>query len=167
MELTRPDWETQRLARRTMIPIVRQVTPLGDRVFGFTRPNVGDALVGGFFSADVDYDHDVFFNPDGLYLERSSRLLTVSGIEHGVRTLDSAVLGSWGQAETPRATYTVTNGDKKMSQMIGEEYIINQVSVVLLTFPTLDVLDALQVREGRVQRWTLTSAKLTVELAPI
>ncbi len=166
MEVTTPDWQTQQLARRPIVPVVRFSLPMGDRLWGFTTPNVSSALVGGFFSADVSFDRDTYFNPDGVYLERAARLLEISGLEHGVRTFDSAVLGSWGQSEEPRIAFSVANGDSGISRMLGREYVINQTAHAYLTFPAINIIKAMKSRTARVVRWTLTGDKASFELGP-
>ena len=166
METTTAGWQSKRLERRTLLPFVRLSCPMGDRLWGFTTPNVATALVGGLFDGDVFFDANTSFDPGGLYLERSARLISVSGLDQGVRTFDSAVLGSWGQAERVRAIFVASNGDRAMSTMIGREYVMNQVGRVYLSFPVLDITEAMLAREGRVQRWTLTALTLTVELMP-
>lgn len=165
MENIRSNWLTEQMRRSSLLPMVRLALPMADRLWSFVALDT-NALVGGYFDADVDYDAEVYFDPGGVYYERSARLLSIDGIEQGVRTFDSAVLGSWGQSERPSIHLTVDNGDGEMSRMIGQEYVLNQSMTTYLTFPSLSASDALSKSVGAVQRWLLTSKQLQLECSP-
>lgn len=145
------------------MPLVVLRTPMGDRVMGITAPNIGQALSGGYFDADIDYDADRFFDADGVVLEESDRLLGLSGLSSSLRAVDGAILGSYTSAERGTVTAELHNGDKAMSAVVGQEYVLRQTLTAYATFPGLNVLEAMTKRSARVTRWVLTKRSLVVE----
>lgn len=148
MESVSDNWLTKQLQRYTLLPMARLSLPMGDRLWGFAAPRVTTVESGEVF------------------IEESARLVSFSDIEQSVRSTDSAVLGSWGQSEHPKVVFEVANDDGAMSEMVGNEYTLNQPAKAYLTYPGLTLQDALSKLTGRVQRWELTAERLLVEFAP-
>lgn len=163
METVRSNWETERLVNSTVLPLVVLRLAMGDRIYGVVKPNAGAALSAGYYDADVFFDADVLFNADGGSLEDSARLVSVDAVEQTSRPIDTNVLGSFSQGERPSASFVLDNGDKEMSKIAGQEYILRQEALVYATFPGLDTLDALLKSKGSITTWTLTKASFRVE----
>lgn len=162
-EIVRALWQTQRLNRATLLPIARLSLLKGDRYYGTVHPSIGSALSGGYFDEEVSFDEEQYFNEEGVPLEEAAKLLSLEGLEEGIRAFDSAVLGSWGQSERVLISFRLDNGDKTMSQLVGTEYTLNQSAAAYLTFPGLDILDALRKHQGTIRRWVLRKDSLLVE----
>jgi hypothetical protein len=164
MEFTARAWDAARLAGDTLLPFVVIRTPMGDRAYGIVHPAVGDALSQGHFEADSYFDADQFFQADGGVIEEGARLIGVSQIEQSAQAKDSNVLGSWGQAERAHAQVTLDASADAIRDLVGQEYLLNQVAEVYLTFPGLAPADALRVLSGQVRSWTLGKRRLALEI---
>ncbi len=163
MDQRSPAWYTQQLASARPMPLVVLRTPKGDHIYGLATPDVGQALSGGAFDADVAFDASRFFDAQGIVLEESDRLLDLGGITSTLRAIDGAVLGSYTATERPTMTAELANGDKAMSLLVGREYLLGQTLVAYVTFPGLDVLNAMIKRTATIATWTLTKGSLLLE----
>ena len=157
-------WQEKRIAQEVMLPLVRIRTPKADRVFGFVYPGVGEILSGGFFEEEAFFDEELFFDEGGVVLDEGARLLEISPIEESHRSFDTAILGSFGQAERSLVIVRFDNSDQALSQWVGEEYLLNAEAYLYFTFPGLVVTDSYVKRTGRVRRWVLSKDVLTLEI---
>lgn len=167
MDYRRPAWHTAQLADQRPMPLVVLRTPMGDRVWGLITHDVGQALGGGYFDADVAFDSDLYLDADGIILEQSGRLLDLGDLASSLRPVDGGLLGSYTASERPTMSVEVHNGDRAMSRMIGQEYVLGQQLVAYAIFPSLDVTDAMPKRTAHVTTWTLTRRSLRLEAEEI
>ena len=87
----------------------------------------------------------------------------MDAVEQTSRPIDTNVLGSFSQGERPSGAAVFDNGDREMSKIVGQEYVLRKEALVYATFPGLDTLDALLKSKGSITTWTLTKASFRVE----
>ena len=144
------------------LPLLPQVIlrlPMGDRAYGFVSPetnaSIGTNPVGASFESG-----DFTAVP---VLAREARLLDLSPIEESIQPLDPDVLGSWGQNARPTLQFSLDNGDKAFSTIVGQEYVLNQSAFLFVGLPGLGWDQSMLRFSGNVQRFTLSKRAIRIE----
>lgn len=163
MDTTTLNWDSKRAANEPLLPLVILELDMGDRVIGAVMPPEDSVNFGEAFDADVDFDAEVYFLGGGSAIERSARLLSVDEIGESSQPSQADVLGAVGQAELPVIALELDNGDKAMSTLVGQEYLLNKPVREFVTFAGLGIDDALEKARGRIVRWSLTGRRLRLE----
>ena len=151
----------KQLENRNLIPQVVLRSGLGDRVWGFIHPGINDPIGTVLNSSEVFFDQTQL--TDEPVLERAPRLTALAPLEESNQPLDQDVLGSWGQGQRSILAFEAHNDDQAMTQMVGQEYVLNKDVFLFVGFPNLNWDYAQQRYKGTVNRIILRKNMVRIE----
>lgn len=154
-------FQDKQLANRNMMAQVVLRTGLGDRYWGFVHPSINDPIGTVLSSTDIYLTQAEYTSQP--VLERAPRLVTLAPLTESNQPLDQDVLGSWGQGQRSVLQFEAHNDDHRMTEMVGQEYVLNQDVYLLVGFPNLGWDYAQQRYKGTVNRIILTKNKVQIE----
>jgi hypothetical protein len=151
----------KQLEQRHLVPQVVVRSGQGDRVWGFIHPDVNDPIGTVLSSAEVGFNQaEITGTP---VLERAPRLISLSPLQESNQPLDQDVLGSWGQGQRSVLQCEAHNDDGRMTNMVGQEYLLNQPVFLFVGFPGLPWDYSQQRYKGTINRVTLTKNGVRIE----
>ena len=151
----------KQLEGRHMLAQVVLRSGFGDRVWGFINPDVNDPIGTVLSSTEVEFTQSELTTEP--VLERAPRLVTLEPLTESNQPLDQDVLGSWGQGQRSVLNFEAHNDDGAMTDMVGEEYILNKDVYLFIGFPGLPWDYSQQRYKGTVNRIILTKNKVRIE----
>lgn len=134
---------------------------MGDRVWGIINPAINDPIGTATDTSTMTFEQDDYTGVP--ILEVSDRLIGINPLQESIQPLDQDVLGAWGQSQRTVLKFDLSNGDTKMTTMVGQEYVLNQSVSMFVGFPGLGWDYAQQRYHGTINRITLTKNALTIE----
>ena len=146
---------------RNVVPQIILRTGLGDRYWGFVNPAINDPI-GTVLDSSQLFITQTEFTAEPI-LERAARLVSLDPLAESNQPLDQDVLGSWGQGQRSVLAYEAHNDDHRMTQMVGQEYILNKNTYLMVGFPNMGWDYAQQRYKGTVTRVILTKNKVRIE----
>jgi hypothetical protein len=154
-------FHTKQLERRNLQPMVVVRSGMGDRKWGFIDPRVNDPIGSVLNSGEVMFEQTEI--TDVPTIEEAARLISLSPLQESNQPLDQDILGSWGQGQRSILQCEAHNDDGKMTNMVGQEYLLNQPVYLFVGFPGLPWDYSQQRYKGTINRITLTKNGVRIE----
>lgn len=154
-------FHSKQLQNRHLVPQIVVRSGYGDRIWGFVDPSVNDPIGTVLNSSEVGFIQSEL--TDTPVIERKARLISLSPLQESNQPLDQDVLGSWGQGQRSVLQCEAHNDDGKMTDMVGQEYLLNQPVYLFVGFPGLPWDYSQQRYKGTINRITLTKNGVRVE----